>query len=112
MTSGVCLTYQERVLSFCPVLLYGFAEILTAKAIVVFGAYRERINRQSEYQSRLQPEGMCLSSDVYNQFVHSNVRVERQVFRSRRDDRHHQTIGCIRLSPRPINPLGPERSGC
>ena len=75
----VRLTYDERVSSFSSVTLYGFPEILPTKTEVVFGAHLERINRQSEYEPSLQPEGMSLSGNIYNHLVRRDVRVKGSV---------------------------------
>jgi len=56
--------------------LYNFPEILTAKTVVIFGAHGNCRHRQAEYEPNLHPEGMRLGSDVDNQLLCGNIRVE------------------------------------
>ena len=79
LTSRVGLTNHERVLPFRSVPLYGFPEILTAKAEIVLGAHRNAVDRYPEHEPRLQPDGMRLSGDIHHQLLHGNVGVKRLV---------------------------------
>ena len=103
------LTHHEWMLSILSIPLNGLAEVLTTETIVVLGAHWECINRQPEYEAGLQPKGMRLSSDIYNQLVHGNIGEKRLISVSRGDDCQDRTIGCIRLLPRSINPLECEK---